>query len=214
MLFDVLDMPDAPPCDHLYFGIARQPWQVRSYHALRRAIFCDEQNVFDGDDRDAIDDAALPIVATTQCMGVGDDVVGVVRIDERQPRVWWGSRLGVAQPYRSQTAFTAHGVFPNRATVSRRFASVGAALIYKAVSTAHALGCDRFLAHVQHQNVRFFEWLHWRSLGEVTLHGLTHHRMEADLAHYPPSVFVAAPDRLPVARPASAASNQSASHAL
>ena len=31
-----------------------------------------------------------------------------------------------------------------------------------------------------------FERLHWRSLGEVDLHGRPHHLMEADLAHYPP----------------------------
>ena len=46
----------------------------------------------------------------------------------------------------------------------RRFAShgsIGATLIRLAVSSAHALGCETFLAHVQSQNVPLFRALHW-----------------------------------------------------
>ena len=64
-------------------------------------------------------------------------------------------------------------------------ASVGAALIYRAVSTAKARGAKRFLANVQAQNVPFFERIHWRVLFEEDLFGLPHARMQADLAHYP-----------------------------
>jgi hypothetical protein len=35
--------------------------------------------------------------------------------------------------------------------------------------------------------VRFFQRLHWDSLEEMVLCDRTHHLMEADLAHYPPS---------------------------
>lgn len=183
----ILDTPSSPQCRHLYVRFARAPWERRGYYALRRDIFCEEQGIFDETDRDEHDPDALPIVAVRNCMGVGDEVVGVVRIDERAPGVWWGSRLGVAESYRSMTDFTAHGVFDGEPPSG--FSSVGATLIYKAVSSAHAFGCRRFYAHVQRQNVPFFRRLHWSSLEEVTLHGRRHHRMEADLSHYPASAF-------------------------
>lgn len=184
----ILDVPSTPQCRHLYFRFAEKSWERQAYHALRRAIFCEEQEIFEGDDRDEHDPDALPIVAVRNCMGVGDEVVGVVRIDERAPGVWWGSRLGVAEPFRSLTDFTAHNVFDGDPPL--RYSSVGAALIYKAVSSAHAFGCRRFYAHVQRQNVPFFRRLHWDSFEEVTLHGRLHHKMEADLSHYPPSPHV------------------------
>ena len=86
---------------------------------------------------------------------------------EAESGFWWGSRLAVARQY-------------------RRAAALGAALIQLAVSSAHARGCRRFLAHVQSQNALLFQRLHWRALEEVELHGRPHLRMEADLAFYPP----------------------------
>jgi putative N-acetyltransferase (TIGR04045 family) len=64
--------------------------------------------------------------------------------------------------------------------------ALGAALIRLAVSSAHARGCRRFLAHVQSQNALLFQRLHWRTLEIIELHGRPHHRMEADLDSYPP----------------------------
>ena len=57
-------------------------------------------------------------------------VVGVVRIYELQPRLWYGGRLGVHVDH-------------------RRAGKVGKGLIHQAVTTAHGWGCDRFLATVQ-----------------------------------------------------------------
>jgi putative N-acetyltransferase (TIGR04045 family) len=74
--------------------------------------------------------------------------------------------------------------------VYRGLGAIGAGLIYKAVSTAHALGCQEFLATVQHQNARFFERLHWKPLGEMELFGLRHVKMRADLSFYPPAECV------------------------
>ncbi len=42
---------------------ATSDWERREAHALRRAVFCKEQKIFEKDDRDAIDDHAIPIVA-------------------------------------------------------------------------------------------------------------------------------------------------------
>ena len=147
--------------------LAREPWERRGHYRLRREIFCAEQAIFAGDDRDATDDIAHPIVALGCIAGAADDVVGVVRIHQPEPGLWWGSRLGV------------HVQF-------RRIGSIGAELVRLAVCTATRFGCHSFLAHVQSQNVEFFERLHWTSQEQVVLHGRPHHRMAADLAHYLP----------------------------
>ena len=146
---------------------ASDAWERRQALALRRAVFCIEQGIFVGDDRDAFDERARTLVALS-CVGGGyDQVVGTVRIHEAEPGLWWGSRLAV------HAAFRHHG-------------RIGATLIRLAVCSAHARGCTRFLAHVQGQNVPLFEHLHWRALESELLHGRPHCRMQADLAHYPP----------------------------
>lgn len=143
---------------------ALEPWELAGAAALRRQVFCDEQGIFTGDDRDAIDSHAIPIIAVPEGY---EEVIGTVRIHEAEPGTWWGSRLCVAPDY-------------------RRVGSLGASLIRLAVSSAHARGCTRFLAHVQSRNAILFRRLHWRSIEEVSLHGRPHHFMEASLAHYPP----------------------------
>ncbi|MFD1701956.1 MSMEG_0567/Sll0786 family nitrogen starvation N-acetyltransferase [Methylopila henanensis] len=142
-------------------------WERRGAAELRRAVFCDEQKVFERDDRDAVDDRAIPLVAVSSLAVAHDAVVGTVRIHEEAPDVWWGSRLAVAAGH-------------------RRVGALGAALIRLAVSSARARGCTRFFAHVQSQNGPLFQRLRWSVLDEVELHGRPHLKMEADLAFYPP----------------------------
>ncbi|HEU5073664.1 MAG TPA: MSMEG_0567/Sll0786 family nitrogen starvation N-acetyltransferase, partial [Polyangiaceae bacterium] len=154
-------------CAEIVAEVASEAWQLEGYRALRRAIFSDEQGLFEGSDFDEHDQHALPIVAQSQIAGMADGVVGVVRIYRSEPATWYGGRLGVHRDY-------------------RRFGAVGAALIACAVSTAHALGCQRFLATVQVANVRYFERHHFRSLREVTVQGRPHCLMQADLVVYPP----------------------------
>ena len=146
---------------------AVDPWEKRAAAALRRGVFCEEQGLFAGDDRDALDEVAIPLVAVSLLGVAADEVVGTVRIHEAGPGLWWGSRLAVAAPY-------------------RRIGALGAALIRLAVSSAHARGCTRFLANVQSQNALLFQRLHWHTIEEIDLHGRAHHHMEADLAFYPP----------------------------
>ena len=194
------------------FQLALSPSEVKAYFNLRQTIFCHEQRLFIDSDEDDIDQYAYPIVAIDHAspLNGGDPtpvayggktplassrgtrptqwlpsfsagsrtrlaheatplnyVVGVVRIYESQPRLWYGGRLGVQQDY-------------------RHVGRIGKGLIYKAVTTANTWGCEQFLATVQLQNVRFFKRLHWKSLSEITLCGLPHHLMEADLNYYPP----------------------------
>ncbi len=186
--------PVFSPCE---FRIkwASSAWEITQAQRLRRDVFCAEQGVFVGHDRDAVDSYARCLVAVACIGGEADQVVGTVRIHpgrvseagheigppanaNAQPDInpaaptgadglWWGSRLAV------------HAAF-------RHHARLGSALIPLAVSSAHARGCTLFLAHVQAQNGPLFECLHWRALRSITLHGRPHLLMQADLAHYPP----------------------------
>ena len=151
------------------FKLAQSAEEIQGYFDLRRAIFCEEQGVFVEDDRDAVDATAYPIVAIDYAAPLAESVVGVVRIYEQGPRHWYGGRLGVHPDY-------------------RRAGRIGQGLIYKAVTTANTIGCDRFLATVQLQNVRFFQRLHWDTLETIDLHGLPHHLMQADLSYYPAGI--------------------------
>ncbi len=149
------------------FELAQTPQDVRAYFRLRQCIFCDEQDLFAGDDIDEIDEIAYPIIALEHDFLAGPRVVGIVRIYEAEQHLWYGGRLGVHPSY-------------------RRVGHIGKGLIHKAVTTANGWGCDRFLATVQLQNVRFFKRLHWQSRDEIELCDRPHHLMEADLNFYPP----------------------------
>ncbi len=147
--------------------IATETWELAGCRALRRSVFCDEQNLFARDDRDAIDDIAITLAAISWVAVAPDQVVGTVRIHESEPGIWFGSRLAVDR-------------------ACRRVGGIGTELIRLAVGTAHARGARAFFAHVQQANVKLFQSLHWRSLESVSLHGHPHDLMRADLAHYPP----------------------------
>ena len=160
-------MSGAPEPLRVHVKFATSAAEVAATRTLRRAVFCDEQEIFTGDDVDAVDALAVPIVALLGAPGPGQRVVGTVRIHEVDSGTWFGSRLAVAPD-------------------ARRIASVGSGLIRLAVSAAHARGCHTFLAHVQPQNVALFEKLHWALLRDVDVHRRPHVLMQADLAFYPP----------------------------
>lgn len=147
------------------FKLATDPQYIAAYFALRRAIFAQEQQLFQGNDVDEIDEIAYPIVAIDSN---SNQVVGVVRIYEVEPGIWYGGRLGTHRDY-------------------RRGWQIGKGLIEKAVTTANTWGCTQFLATVQLQNVRFFQRLHWQSMQETTICDRPHHLMQADLNYYPPT---------------------------
>ena len=88
------------PIDRYSFELARSPKQAEAYYQLRREIFCKEQGLFAVDDEDDIDRLAYPIIAIDHDAPASQSVVGVVRIYEVQPRLWYGGRLGVHANYR------------------------------------------------------------------------------------------------------------------
>lgn len=177
------NFPTCSPHDFV-FKIAKSQEDLDGFFAVRRDIFCEEQGIFVEDDRDLFDESMLPIVCKTLIAGMEDSVAGVVRIDERRPGVWYGSRLGVAKDFRRIRHFSPGVAVRNLQPCYHGLGALGAGLIYKAVSTANALGCHEFLATVQHQNARFFQRLHWEPLEEIQLHGIAHVKMRADLAYY------------------------------
>lgn len=148
---------------------ASNPWMQAQARALRRQVFCTEQRLFAQDDTDDVDrgSASVQTLVALSCIaGEADELIGTVRIHEAAPGLWWGSRLAVAPGWRQHRG-------------------LGSQLIRLAVCSAHALGCESFLAHVQAQNIPLFQRLHWQLLDQQLLHGLPHGLMQADLAHYP-----------------------------
>lgn len=154
-------------CPGYYIRAASTPFEARGAEALRSRVFVGEQGLFTNHDRDEIDLIATHLVALSTYAHEADQVVGTVRIHEESPGLWWGSRLAVDSGF-------------------RQVGKLGSELIRLAVRTAHARGCQTFLAHVQRQNVPLFRRLRWTVLEEVTLHGTPHARMRADLSYYPP----------------------------
>lgn len=148
------------------FQLALTADEIHDYFELRKQIFCEEQGLFDQHDQDDIDIRSYPIVAIAHEENQPDQVVGVVRIYEQENRLWYGGRLGVHPDF-------------------RRVGRIGKGLIQKAVTTANTWGCDKFLATVQLQNVRFFTRLHWESLEEIEILERPHHLMQAELEYYP-----------------------------
>lgn len=146
---------------------ATLPWELEQAHLLRRKVFCDEQQLFEDDDFDAVDDYARVLVALGNFGGWHQDVVGTVRIHQEAQGVWFGSRLAVDPAFRTQ-------------------GNLGPMLIKLAVSSAHALGCHHFFAKVQEKNVPLFVRNKWTRKESCVVAGSPHALMEADLSVYPP----------------------------
>jgi putative N-acetyltransferase (TIGR04045 family) len=147
------------------FRAAAEAWELAAYHRLRRRVFCDEQRLFAGDDRDAIDARATALLAVGRLAGVVDDVVAGVRIWEAEPGAWWGGRLVVHADHRGT-------------------AGIASGLIRLAVATACRRGARSFRATVQVPNVALFVRLGWTVVAAVDVRGAPHALMAADLAAF------------------------------
>ena len=159
--------------------------QLEAYYNIRKSIFCDEQALFQESDFDKHDHSAIPIIAVNHYMGSPDEVVGVVRIYEENKREWFGGRLGVIKEYRSFSKFICPNLFKERDVSALYRMSIAAGRIYRAVSLANHLGCNKFSAHVQERNVNIFKRLQWEVIEKINIYGIKHYLMEANLAAYP-----------------------------
>ncbi|MFT6153904.1 MAG: putative N-acetyltransferase (TIGR04045 family) [Crocinitomicaceae bacterium] len=142
-------------------------WEIEQAYALRKRVFCGEQDIFLDNDLDEIDDHAQVLVAIANHGGWHERIVGTVRIHQQEADLWWGSRLAVEHAFRHQVG-------------------LGSELIRLAVSSAHALGCETFLAQVQKQNETLFQKLNWESCYDLMVRKKPHVMMKANLNAYPP----------------------------
>jgi putative N-acetyltransferase (TIGR04045 family) len=141
------------------FKVAETEKELAEYFSLRHEVFVEEQRIFPESDIDEYDKDAVHLVAIEKSTG---KVVGGVRCYKREGDTWFGGRLNAGPGFRNGL--------------------VGANLVKLAVKTVKSKGCTKFLAYIQPQNVRFFERLHWRLIGEPIIYqGIPHQLMEADL---------------------------------
>ncbi|MDZ7695532.1 MAG: MSMEG_0568 family radical SAM protein [Deltaproteobacteria bacterium] len=138
---------------------SRTPQELDAAFAIRETVFVQEQQLFETSDRDAHDQKSIHLVAKQ-----GHEVIGTVRVFPAGDGNghWIGGRLAVKKGLRSSGA--------------------GELLVKHAVSCVKDQGCTRFTAHIQAENVPFFEQLGWRGIEPVAPHfGRPHQLMAADL---------------------------------
>jgi len=141
------------------FKIISSEEELKEYFKIRNDIFVKEQNIFSESDIDEYDKDAIHIAAVENSSG---KIVGGVRCYNPEGDTWVGGRLSAAPGYRN--------------------GKVGYNLVRFAVESVKSRGCTKFLAYVQPQNVKFFERLDWKSIGEMFIHHeKLHQLMEADL---------------------------------
>jgi putative N-acetyltransferase (TIGR04045 family) len=151
-------LPDAGPAP--YCALARDRAELAAHHAIRRAVFVDQQRLFEHDDRDARDGDP----ATLHAVGyAGDEITGAVRLYPLDDDgLWKGDRLAVLP--------------------STRSLQLGAMLVRFAVRTAGERGGRLMVAQVQVPNVRFFERLGWSRDGDpAPMLGVEHQAMTIGL---------------------------------
>jgi putative N-acetyltransferase (TIGR04045 family) len=150
----------APPKPDVRVRLCSSEPQRAAHHAVRRAVFVEEQDMFAGDDRDERDAR----ITTLHAIGIADGrIAGAVRLYPLGGGDWKGDRLAVLPEAR-------HG-------------ALGARLVRFAVATAGARGGERMVAMIQLPNVSFFEGLGWRREGAaVAFHGRPHQPMAIGLS--------------------------------
>lgn len=140
--------------------VAVEGFEREGHFAVRRQVFCDEQHLFDCDDRDARDDRpeSLHVIGT-----VAGRIEGAVRLYPLEGSGRWkGDRLAVLP--------------------GSRVRHLGALLVGFAVRTAGDLGGERMVAHIQLGNVAFFAALGWVAEGApLSFHGADHQLMAIGL---------------------------------
>lgn len=134
--------------------IAESEDELRQYKSVRKEVFVHEQAMFDEEDVDEHDSEALPIIGLET---ESQRVVGVVRCYPLENGGWVGGRLAVLSDYRGR---------------------LGALLVKRAMEEVRNRGCRNFYAHVQEQNVKFFQRLGWSLTGESSvLSNVIHYKM-------------------------------------
>lgn len=133
--------------------------ELAAHLRIRRAVFCDEQRLFDGTDRDEHDDDP----ATVHVLGLVEGApAGTVRLYPLGGTLWHGDRLAVLPQHRRSR--------------------IGAQLVRLAVALGGERGGTRMRARVQLPNVPFFVCLGWTPTAPPADHlGMPHQWMAVPL---------------------------------
>ena len=141
-------------------AVACSAAQLADHFSIRRQVFVFEQCIFVRSDRDEHDHDLATVHVVGHWEGRPAGAVRLYPLDEHG--LWKGDRLAVLPAYRQQR--------------------LGELLVRFAVRTAGDLGGDRMIAYIQLTNVRFFEHLGWRRVGDpVEYVGLPHQQMDIAL---------------------------------
>ncbi len=147
------------PSESLICHPARTADEQAQAFEIRKAVFVHEQKLFKDTDVDENDKDGIHLVAKQE-----GRVIGTVRVYPAGTGNgdWIGGRLAVLKNFRASGA--------------------GELLVREAVTIVKKLGCNHFTAHIQANNVAFFEQLGWKGIAPVKDHfGTPHQMMEADL---------------------------------
>jgi putative N-acetyltransferase (TIGR04045 family) len=150
-----------PEADPVTCVAATTSDELAAHHRIRREVFVGEQALFQESDADEHDRGPEVIRVLGLC---GSVPAGTVRLYPLDPGtgVWQGDRLAVLAPYRTR--------------------GLGKPLVRFAVATASALGGRLMVAHIQLDNVAFFQRLGWTADGATELYvGVPHQQMTIEL---------------------------------
>ncbi len=140
--------------------VASTSKELSLHFAIRKAVFVDEQGFFEGTDRDARDDDPPTLHVLALYGRVAGGAVRLYPLEE--PGLWKGDRLAVLPAFRKR--------------------GLGAPLVRFAVRTAGERGGRLMVAHIQPQNVPFFERLGWHRVGDpAPFVGRVHQQMAIEL---------------------------------
>lgn len=152
---------EPPPCTGPATGCrpVADATELAAHHRIRRAVFCAEQRLFDGSDRDEHDDDP----ATVHVLGFVDGTpAGTVRLYPLTGTLWHGDRLAVLPEHRRSR--------------------IGGQLVRLAVALGGERGGTRMRAQVQLPNVPFFVHLGWTPAAPPADHlGMPHQWMTIPL---------------------------------
>lgn len=147
------------PMEKIVCHPSRTEDELEEAFSIRKSVFVQEQNLFKRTDADEHDQKAIHLVAKYE-----DLIIGTVRVYKAGTGNgdWIGGRLAVKKGFRTSGA--------------------GERLVREAVATVKKNGCNHFTAHIQEQNISFFEQLGWKGIGPAKEHfGRPHQLMAANL---------------------------------
>ncbi len=148
---------------------ARNQFEKSEAFRIRKAVFVDEQGMFDKSDLDENDSKSVHLIAKQK-----GNIIGTVRVynENEKDHHWIGGRLAIEKDFRTSCG-------------------AGSALVKEAMKRVKKKGCRIFTAHIQEKNIPFFLKLGWMPMGPVKSHfGHPHQKMRSNLDLVPEDIQI------------------------